>query len=74
MVLNARVIRDAMVIHIKCASAKAISVRILVAVSMQPVEFIRINRNVIAHRIIHRAIRCTHVCIIFFYIKIFNKI
>lgn len=66
MVLNARVIRDAAVIHIKCASAMAIYAKTLVAVSMRPVGFIRINRNVIAHRIIHQAIQCTNVCIISF--------
>lgn len=68
MVSNARVIRDATVIHIKCASAMAICAKTLVAVSMRPVEFIRINRSVIAHRIIHQATRFTHVCIIPFLI------
>lgn len=65
MVLNARVIRDAMVIRIRCVSAMAIFARTLVAASMQPVEFIRISRSVIVHRIIHQAIQCMHVRIIF---------
>lgn len=74
MVLNARAIQGATVIHIKRASAMVICAKTLVAVSMRPVEFIRINRNVIAHRIIHQAIQCTHVCIVSFFILIKNLI
>lgn len=66
MVLNARVIQDATVIHIKCACAMAIYAKTLVAVSMRPVEFIRINRSVIVQQIIHQAIQCMHVCIVSF--------
>jgi len=65
MVSSVHVIRDATVIHTKSASVLAISVRTPVAVSTQPVEFTRINRNVIAHRIIHQAIQCMHVRITF---------
>lgn len=66
MASNAHVIRDVTAIHIRPVCVPVISVRTLVAVSTQPVEFTRISLNVIAHRIIHQAIQCTNVCRIFY--------
>jgi len=69
MVSNARAIQDATAILIRPVSAMVISARILVAASTRPVESTKTNRNVIVHRIIHPAIRCTHVRIHLSYIS-----